>query len=116
VFVNDASPLVVQELLLSCNVTDDITDETKFVAGVDDVDKVFGFSAEDWFDILVDALAEYDIEVNVENCAIIIEFLAVDNCSTNRSLSTKTGKLIMHEHAECVVFFSHTLFSSYFSS
>ena len=92
VFVNEASPLVVQEILLSCNVAEDITDDTEFIAGLGEDDMIFGFSADDWFDILVDALAEYGIELTVQNCSNIIEFLAADNCSTNRSLSTKSGK------------------------
>jgi len=92
VFVNEASPSVVQEILLSCNVAEDITDETEFVEDLNENEKVFGFSADDWFDILVDALDTYDIKLTVANCANIIEFIAADNCSTNRSLSIKSGK------------------------
>ena len=94
VFVNEASPSVVQEILLSCNVAEDIGDDTEFVEDLDEDDKVFGFSAYDWFDISVDALAEYGIKLTVDNCSNIIEFLAADNCSTNRCLSTKSGILL----------------------
>ena len=91
VYVSNAHPMVVQEFLLSCNVAEDITDETDFVDDLADSEKGFGFSAEDWFDILVDALQIYGIDITVHNCNAIIEFLCADNCSTNRSLSTKAG-------------------------
>jgi hypothetical protein len=103
--------MVVQEILLSCNVAEDITEETEFVEDILDSKKGFGFSADDWFDIIIDAMHEYDIEVTVDNCSEFIEFLSADNCSTNRSLSTKPGKLLMHDMHECVVFFSYTLIS-----
>ena len=59
VFVNEVSPSVVQHILLACNVAEDITDDTEFVENLNEDDMVFGFSADDWFDIIVDALSEY---------------------------------------------------------
>lgn len=44
------------------------------------------------FDIIVDALDTYDIKLTAANCSNIIDFLAVDNCSTNCSLGIKSDK------------------------
>ena len=76
---------------MSCNVAEDITEETQFDENLLDVDKYFGFSADDWFDIIVEELAEYEFEVDVNSIGDTIEFLSADNCSTNRALSRKTG-------------------------
>jgi hypothetical protein len=84
----------VQEILLSCSVAEDINDDTEFVEDLDEEDKVFGFSADDWFDNIVDALGVYGVKLTVENCSNIIEFFSADNCSTNRSLSKKSGQKI----------------------
>ena len=91
VFASFVKNDVVQYIMLSCNVAEDITDETEFDEALDDNDKYFGFTAEDWFDIIVGVMHEYEFEINVDNIASHVEFISADNCSTNRSLSTKTG-------------------------
>ena len=91
VFVREGSPDNVQEILLSCNVAADITEETEFDENLQQKDKFFGFTAEDWFDVIVEVLFEYGIEMNVHNAPSIIEYISADNCSTNRSLCTRTS-------------------------
>jgi hypothetical protein len=55
----------VVEYLLSCNVQEDITDDTEFVEGVNPDHMLFGLTAEDLFDHIVAVLHdEYSIEVN----------------------------------------------------
>ena len=82
---------VVQTIMLSCNVAEDINEETEFDEALEDNEKRFGFTADDWFDVIVAAMAEYEFGLNVDNFASHVEFISADNCSTNRSLSTKTG-------------------------
>ncbi|CAM9297017.1 unnamed protein product, partial [Ectocarpus fasciculatus] len=81
----------VEVLFLTCNVAEDITDDTVFDEGLAECDMHFGFSADDWFDIIVECLAEYECEVDVTSIGHTVEFLSADNCSTNRALSRKTG-------------------------
>jgi len=83
----------VEVMYLSCNVAPDITDDTVFDENLGDEDKHFGFSAADWFDIIVDALHEYEFTINRDNISEHIEFLSADNCSTNRALSRRTGNI-----------------------
>ena len=85
----------IREYLLECNVGEDVDEETEFVNGLDDSEKSFGFSADDWFDVIIDVLWKYeikhnDVAINADNFNKIIEFITMDNCSTNRSLARKS--------------------------
>ena len=85
----------IREYLLGCNVGEDVDEETEFVDGLDDSDKSFGFTADDWFDVIIDVLWKYEIKhndepINADNFNKIIEFITMDNCSTNRALARKS--------------------------
>jgi hypothetical protein len=79
------------ELLLSCNVAEDIDEDTVFDENLRDEDKYFGFTAADWFDVIVNVLYQYNIETNVDNFNSIVEFIVGDNCSVNRKLASDLG-------------------------
>lgn len=81
----------VEVMFLSCNVAPDITEDTIFDENLTEDDKHFGFSAADWFDIIVDTLDQYEFEINRDNICEHVQFLSADNCSTNRALSRRTG-------------------------
>lgn len=79
------------QLLLSCNVADDFDENTEFEENLAVHDMSYGFTADDWFDIIIDALHLHGrTEVNAYNFKNTIEFIVGDNCSTNRSLATKS--------------------------
>lgn len=86
----------VEVMFLSCNVAEDITEDTVFDENLAEDEMHFGFSADDWFDIIVAALAEYEFEVDVDDIGDTVEFLCADNCSTNRALSRKTGMSLLY--------------------
>lgn len=76
-----------KEYLIACGVQEDIDENTVFVEGLHEESKLFGFTAEDIFDMVTNCLVgDYDVDVNVDNFSQIIEFIAGDNCSTNRRL------------------------------
>ena len=91
----------IREYLLGCNVGEDVDEETEFVDGLDDSDKSFGFTADDWFDVIIDVLWKYeikhnDVPINADNFNKIIEFITMDNCSTNRALARKSVGCASH--------------------
>lgn len=82
----------VVQVLLSCNVADDFDEETEFEVDLPDNEKLFGFTAADWFDSIVDVLnGEYGMNITADNACDTIEFIIGDNCSTNRKLSNDSG-------------------------
>ena len=83
---------VVREYLLSCNVQEDITDNTPLAAGLDRENLFYGLTAEDMFDHIVSVLVEvYHLEINVDNIHEFIEFIAGDNVAVQRALCTRIG-------------------------
>ena len=84
----------VTEFMLSCNVAEDVDEDTEFDPDLPEALKKFGFTAADWFDVIVDVLQQYDLEVDVDNFKTIIEFIAGDNCSTNKKLANDAGRII----------------------
>ena len=85
----------IRKYLPGCNVGEDVDEETEFDDCLDDSDKSFEFTADDWFDVIIDVLWEYeikhnDVTINADNFNKVIEFITMDNCSTNRSLATKS--------------------------
>lgn len=75
----------VQKRLLSCYVQDDI-EGLEYLPDVDDAEKVFGLTAEDQFDCLVDCLMNYGAtaeQCKKENMRNLVQFCVGDNCSTN---------------------------------
>ena len=87
----------VIEYLIYFGVADDV-DEATIFEDIDEDFKHFGLTAADWFDVICDALNEalglsQDDEnyVSLRNFREIVEFLSMDNCSTNRKLSTDSG-------------------------
>ena len=82
----------VQQVLLSCNVAEDFDENTTFEEGLREEEKVYGFSAADWFDTIEDVLnIQYGLQITAENASQTIEFFIGDNC-TNKKLSIDTGK------------------------
>lgn len=79
------------EILLSCNVAEEINDDTVFDENLSEEDKFFGFTAADWFDCIVNVLFQYGIEVNTDNFSSIVEFIVGDNCSVNQKLAKESG-------------------------
>ncbi len=74
------------EVLLSCSVQEDIDVTDDWVPDIGEEDKAFGLTADDMFDHIVGVLvADFDIDINVDNFDKFVEFLAGDNVSTNRS-------------------------------
>ena len=94
----------VEEYLLACNTADDFDEDTEFAEGLDDDDKFYGFTAADWFDFLSDTVAEYGFVLTPENFKNVIDFIAGDNCSTNKKLAEDLGKYCL--------FFSRFFFPS----
>jgi hypothetical protein len=90
----------VDVMYLSCNVAEDITAETVFDEALPEAEKKFGFSADDWFDIIVDCLRQYEFEVDVDSIGDTVEFLSADNCSTNGALARRAG-LILLDYTDC---------------
>jgi hypothetical protein len=87
-----SSKETVWEILLSCSVQEDIDQDTEWVADADDDSKHFGLTAEDMFDHIVGVLvADFGIDISVDNFKEIIEFMAADNVSTNRSFCDRVG-------------------------
>ena len=83
---------VVREYLLSCNVQEDITDDTPLAAGLERENLFYGLTAEDMFDHIVSVLVEvYHLEINVDNIHEFIEFIAGDNVAVQRALCTRIG-------------------------
>ena len=80
----------VKRYLICCNVAEDVDEETQFAEGMNDNDKSFGFTAEDWFDVLCSNLvaAPFSVDIGVANFHVVVEFIAADNCSTNQRLCT----------------------------
>ena len=89
---------LAQNVMLSCNVAEDISDDTEFDEALDEDEKYYGFTANDWFDIIVEVMYEYEFEINIDSISTHVEFISADNCSTNQSLSRKTG-MFQHESA-----------------
>jgi len=56
----------VVELLLSCNIAEDVDEETDIDMNLPDNFRHFGFTNADWFDIIRDFLFDFDKENNVE--------------------------------------------------
>ena len=82
----------VVEVLLSCSVQEDIDVTDDWVPDIGEEDKAFGLTADDMFDHIVGVLvADFDIDINVDNFDKFVEFLAGDNVSTNRSFCNRTG-------------------------
>jgi hypothetical protein len=86
----------VIEFMLSCNVAEDFDEDTEFDPDLPESLKKFGFTAADWFDVIVDVLQIFGIEVDVDNFKTIIEFISGDNCSTNRKLANDAGRIIFN--------------------
>ena len=82
-------------LLLSCNVQEDIDDNTVFDEDLPDEEKFYGFTAADWFDTIVEVLNKFGVEVNADNVCDIVEFYLGDNCATNRKLATDSGNTVL---------------------
>ena len=81
----------VEEFLLSCNVAEDVDENTEFDENLPDSLKHFGFTAADWFDVIVDSLAQFGVQVDANNFHETVEFITGDNCSTNQKLAKDTG-------------------------
>jgi len=80
----------VVEVLLSCSVQEDIDVTDDWVPDIGEEDKAFGLTADDMFDHIVGVLvADFDIDINVDNFDKFVEFLAGDNVSTNRSFCNR---------------------------
>ena len=91
IWYNEKTEKVV-EVLLSCHVAEDVDQNTEFVADIIDDEKKFGFSAADWFDIILDVLHVYGLDnIDINNITKKIDFFIADNCNTNRKLSKRTG-------------------------
>lgn len=79
----------VKTALLSCYVQDDI-DDAEYLSDVQDSDRVFGLTAEDQFDCIIDVLMSYGR--TLEDCQHMekfVEFMTGDNCSTNVKMARK---------------------------
>ena len=89
VYVLWTSNGVAKKYLLSCNVIEDVDEETDFVDQYEG-ERAVGFSAADWCDVLCICLNDEDIGVDIDpnSFAHIVEFIAADNCSTNQRLCT----------------------------
>ena len=89
---------IVEEVLLSCAVQEDVDESTEFVEDLDDDDKLFGFTAADIFDMICTSLVgNYEREdINVDTFSQFIEFISGDNCSTNRKLCKDAGVPFNH--------------------
>ena len=82
--------------MLSCNVAEDFDENAEFHADVAQQDIIYGFSAADWFDVIVDVLnLEYGQEITANNASDTINFFVGNNCSSNRKPSTDSGILIL---------------------
>ena len=90
----------VEVMYLSCNVAENITAETVFEAALPEAEKKFGFSADDWFDIIVDCLRQYEFKVDVDSIGDTVAFLSAYNCSTNGALARRAG-LFLLDYADC---------------
>jgi len=83
---------IVREYLLSCNVQEDISDDTPLAAGLDRDDLFFGLTAEDMFDHIVAVLVEvYHLDITLDNVHEFIEFIAGDNVAVQRALCNRIG-------------------------
>ena len=89
VYVLWTSNGVAKKYLLSCNVIEDVDEETDFVDQYEG-ERAVGFSAADWCDVLCIWRNDEDIGVDIDpnSFAHIVEFIAADNCSTNQRLCT----------------------------
>ena len=92
VFVLWTSADGVKRFLLTCNVVEDIDEDTEF----DDQykgEKVVGFTAADWCDVICACLNDEDIGVDIDadSFPYIVELITGDNCSTNQRLCTDLG-------------------------
>ena len=87
----DASSNEVEEFLLSCNVGEYVGENTEFDENLPDSVKHLGFTATDLFDVIVDSLAQFGVNVDVDNFHTTIEFITGDNSSTNQKLARDTS-------------------------
>ena len=78
-------------MLLSCNIAEDVDEETDFDMNLPDNLKQFGFTAADWLDIIRDVLFNFDEEFDVETFQQSNYFIYIDNCSVNKKLAKDLG-------------------------
>ena len=90
----DSSTDEIVDFLLTCNVAEDVDDSTDFDSLLPESLKTFGFTAADWFDVIVDALQAVDKHVDVNTFKDVVEFISADNCSTHKKLAADSGNEI----------------------
>ena len=73
------------------NIDEDVDENTQFDENLLATMKHFGFTAADWFDIIVDTLTQFEVHVDADNFHQTIEFIDGDNCSTNQKLAIDIG-------------------------